>query len=164
MRRLVPALAAVTIVALALCGCSSGTPEPKRPSNPRMSSSVQKVNGISVTLRAQPAVAKQGGTFDLTLTVRNLSGKPVTYTLPTGQTYEFIASTKGGGDVWRWSQGKFFTEAVNTIALAPGASKDFKVAWDLGTTAAGLYTIQGFFLGLPGVRPTVSVEVTAASS
>lgn len=159
LRDIVPTAVALLVAVSLVCGCSAGPAEPAPPKNKQMSSAVQKVGGISVSLRSQPAVAAPGASFALTLVVRNLSGKTATYKLPTGQEYEFIAFATGGDEVWRWSKGMFFTQAIEPVTLAPGDSKIYKVAWDTGSTAAGLYSIQGFFLGLPDVRPTVSVEI-----
>jgi hypothetical protein len=145
---------------LALSGCSAGPAGPKKPSNRQMASAVQKASGFSVTLRSEPAVGPTGGTFSLTLTVRNLSGKPASFTLPSGQTYEFAAFTRGGDEVWRWSKGMMFTQALAPVTFAPGDSQVYKVAWNTGTTPSGLYSIQGYFLGLPDIKPTVSVEIT----
>jgi hypothetical protein len=153
------AVVAVIVVLLA-AGCSAAPPEPKKPANRQMSSAVEKVNGISVSLRSEPAVTAPGGTFALTLVVRNLSGKAVTYDLKSGQTYDFLTFRKGGEEIWRWSRGVLFTQALNPVTIEPGGSEVYKVAWNTGSTGTGLYTIQGFFMGLPDVRPAVSVEIT----
>jgi hypothetical protein len=145
------AVVAVIVVLLA-AGCSAAPPEPKKPANRQMSSAVEKVNGISVSLRSEPAVTAPGGTFALTLVVRNLSGKAV--------TYDFLTFRKGGEEIWRWSRGVLFTQALNPVTIEPGGSEVYKVAWNTGSTGTGLYTIQGFFMGLPDVRPAVSVEIT----
>ncbi|MHB8895266.1 MAG: BsuPI-related putative proteinase inhibitor [Candidatus Geothermincolia bacterium] len=163
MRRLqvLASVAAMALLAAGLFpGCSAGPAGPTTPSNKQMSSAVQKEGGISVTLRSVPAVTPRGGTFALTLNVRNLSGKQVSYDLPSGQAYEFVSFLKGGDEVWRWSRGMVFTQAVSPITLAPGDSLVYKVAWSTGSAQAGLYSIQGYFLGLPDVKPTVSVELT----
>ena len=149
-----------TALVLGLSGCSSGPPEPKKPTNSRAATSVLKSAGISVSLRSDPAVTKSGGTFSLTLVVRNLSGKPFSWTSPSGQTYDFIAFDKGGSEAWRWSKGMVFIQTVTQITIAPGESKVYKVAWNTAGTAAGIYAVQGYFLGLPNMRPAVSVEIT----
>ena len=152
-------IALVSAVALYFGGCAAGPPEPGKPADPRAAIGIEKVGGISVSLRSDPAVTPRGGTFSITLTVRNLSGKKVEYTSPSGQTYEFLAFDKGGQEVWRWSKGMMFIQVVSAVILEPGASKTFKVAWD-SAAAPGLYTIQGYLLGLGNVRPSVSVEIT----
>jgi hypothetical protein len=149
------------VIAAALAsGCSAGPPEPSKPPDPQAASNVQKVGGISVSVTCEPAVTPAGGTFALTLAVRNLSGRRISYTLPSGQTYEFLAFERGGGEVWQWSKNMVFIQTVNQVVLEPDQSEVYKVAWNTGSTAPGLYTIQGYFLGLPDVRPAVSVEIT----
>ena len=52
-----------------------------------------------------------------------------------------------------------FIQIVTRITINPGDSKVYKVGWNTDGTAAGLYAIQGWFLGLPSLRPSVSVEI-----
>ena len=153
------AVALAVLLALSFSGCGSSAPEPKKPTDARATTAVLKSNGISVSLRSDPAVTGPGGTFALTLVVRNLSGKPFSWTSPSGQTYEFLAFDKAGNEVWRWSKGMVFIQIVTQITINPGDSKVYKVAWNTAGTAAGLYSIQGWFLGLPSLRPSVSVEI-----
>lgn len=154
------ACALALALALGCAGCSTAPPEPRKPTNARAATAVVKSGGISVSLRSDPAVTGPGGTFSLTLVVRNLSSKPFSWTSPSGQTYEFLAFDKGGSEVWRWSEGKVFIQIVTQVTIAPSETKVYKVAWNTAGTAAGLYTIQGYFLGLPTLRPSVSVEIT----
>lgn len=149
----------ILVLALLACGCSAGPSEPAKPENRQMSSAVQKASGVSVTLRATPAVSAVGGTFSLTLNVRNLSGKAMTFDVPSGKMYDFVAYSKGGDEVWRYSEGMFYTQAISPVTIAPEESQVFKVAWNTGSTPTGLYSIQGWFEGLPETRPTVSVEI-----
>lgn len=152
------ALAVLTLAA----GCSAGPPESGPPANRQSAEAVQRVGDVSVTLTTTPAVAFPGGTFALTLVVRNLSEKKLEYRLPTGQTYEFKAFVRHGEEVWRWSRGMYFIQKVNALVLEPGGSTVYKVAWNTGAEPPGLYTVQGCFLGLPGTLPAVSVEIERA--
>lgn len=158
-RRFTAAACVFASVAVLAAGCVTGPTEPSAPSDKQLASAVEKSGGMSVTLRAQPAALEAGGTFSLTLDVRNLSSKPESFQLPTGQEYDFVAFQKGGEEAWRWSQGMFFTQAISEVTIAPGENKVYKVAWDTTGTAAGLYSVQGYFMGLEGLRPTVSVEI-----
>lgn len=153
------AVGAALALALGFSGCASGPPEPKKPTNARVATAVVKSGGISVSIRSDPAITGPGGSFSLTLVVRNLSGKPFSWTSPSGQTYEFLAFDKAGNEVWRWSKGMVFIQIVTQITINPGDSKVYKVAWNTAGMSAGLYTIQGYFLGLPSLRPSVSVEI-----
>lgn len=151
---------AIFVALAVLAGCSAGRAEPPLSGDRRSASNVQKSDRISVTLRSEPASVASGGSFSLTLVVRNLSGKRAEYTLPTGQTFELVAFERGGAEVWKWSKGLFFLQAVNEVILEPGGSKTFKASWNSGSSKPGLYTVQGYFLGLPDVRPAVALEIT----
>jgi Intracellular proteinase inhibitor len=120
---------------------------------------VKKADGFSVTLRSEPRVAEPSGTFSLTLNVRNLSGETREFTLSTPQMYEFLAFDADGGQVWRWSEGTMYAQVVTPVKMADGESQVFKAAWNTEETSAGEYEIQGYFLGIENLRPSVAVEI-----
>lgn len=71
-----------------------------------------------------------GDTVVLTLQVTNATAAPVTFTFPTGQSYDFVVRPAGAGaEVWRWSADKGFTQAVQTLTLEPGATWSFGARW-----------------------------------
>jgi hypothetical protein len=148
------------LCAALLAGCSAGPREKTPPAGNVGVSSVKKSAGISVTLISQPRVAGPGVEFSLTLNVRNLSGKSRTFDLPSSQVYEFLSFAGEGGEVWRWSRGILFAQAITPFVLAPDESKVFKVAWDPAGLPAGEYTVEGYFLGTDNVRPRVALEIT----
>lgn len=153
-------LAACAALVTSLCGCSGAGPvETRPPAGTGVASGVKKDQGFEVIVRSEPEVTGTTGTFSLTLNVRNLSGKARSFALPSGQTYEFIAFASDGHEAWRWSQGMFFTQAVSDVAFNSGDSKVFKVAWNPAGFAPGKYRVEGYFLGLPDLRPWVRVEV-----
>jgi hypothetical protein len=160
MRRLVTGIAALAIVSCALAGCGAGPAETRPPAGTGGASGVRKGEGIRVSLSCQPRVAKPGAVFSLTLEVRNLSGAARTFDLPSSKAYEFVAYDIGGSPAWRWSKGVFFTQALTPVTIAPDESKSFKVAWDPAGLAAGKYRVEGYFLGVEGLKPAVDVEVS----
>lgn len=121
---------------------------------------VQKDQGFSVTLRSQPEQVGPGGEFSLTLTVRNLSGKPREFVIPTAQEYEFRAFVRGGNEVWRYGRGAVFAQVVTTVGFQPGDDQVFKLGWSTQGVPPGEYTVDGYFMGLPEVRPAVPVAIT----
>lgn len=160
MRRLVTVGVVVILVSSALAGCGAGPAETRPPAGTGGTSGVKKGEGISLSLRCEPRVAVAGAVFSLTLNVRNLSGHKRTFDLPSGQVYDFVAFAADGLEAWRWSEGVLFTQAVTPVTLAPDESKVFKVAWDPSGLAAGKYRVEGFFLGMDGLRPAALVEVS----
>ncbi|HYR11229.1 MAG TPA: BsuPI-related putative proteinase inhibitor [Longimicrobium sp.] len=71
-----------------------------------------------------------GDTVTFTLQVTNPSAAPVAFTFASGQTYDFAVRPAGaGGEVWRWSADRGFTQAVRTLTLAPGETWTFGERW-----------------------------------
>jgi hypothetical protein len=71
--------------------------------------------------------------------------------------FDFSAFRKYGAEVWRYSSGKAFAPVITTTEIAPGAMLTFRTGWT--PEAAGVYTVQGCFSGLPDAKPQVQVNV-----
>lgn len=160
MWRLVTIAVTFILVSSVLSGCGAGPAETRPPAGTGGASSVKKSEGIQVSLRCEPRVVGAGAVFSLTLDVCNLSGSSRTFNLPSGEAYDFVAFAANGSEAWRWSKGVFFTQAVTPVTLAPDESRVFKVAWDPSGRPAGKYRVEGYFLGMDGLRPAVEVEVS----
>jgi hypothetical protein len=74
-----------------------------------------------------------------TLHVTNTSGKHVELTFPSGQTHEFVVLDSIGREVWRWSSGRLFTQAIQNKLLGSRESAKYEETWD-PTKAAGKFT------------------------
>jgi len=156
----VPLVGVCFLALFAVGGCDAGPAESTPSLGTGGATGSLKVGGFEVILRSDPSSANATGTFSLTLNVRNLSGKARSFTLQTGQAYDFVAFSHEGREVWRWSKGMFFTKAVNEMKFEPGDSKVFKVAWNTPVVEPGQYKLEGHFLGLPDVRPRIAIKVT----
>ena len=100
-----------------LCGCVGSQPEPAPGADEGPLSPSLEVN-----------VADAG--VQLTLHVTNTSSRPVEFTFPSSQRYDFIVRRAGGEEVWRWSEGMMFTQAISRVTLAPDESWDMQAVWD----------------------------------
>ena len=80
---------------------------------------------LEATLDADAVV----GHVDLTFSVRNAGDEPVTLAFPDSQRAEFVVSQEGE-EVWRWSRGQLFAQAVDDRTLAPGETYSFEAAWE----------------------------------
>jgi hypothetical protein len=81
------------------------------------------------------------------LTVRNSLPEPVTVTFPTCQIYDLEIRDDKGKVVYRWSQGKAFCQALQTIAYS--GEKNYAVSVPLtgadgNALAAGRYVAEGW--------------------
>ncbi|HEU4885621.1 MAG TPA: BsuPI-related putative proteinase inhibitor [Longimicrobium sp.] len=82
-----------------------------------------------------------GDTVRFTLQVTNPSAAPVSFTFPSGQSYDFAVRPAGGGAVaWRWSEQMSFTQAVRTVTLAPGETWTFGERWTRPPGTRGEFT------------------------
>ena len=52
--------------------------------------------------------------------VENTSEQPLAITIPSGQEFDLVIRSEAGEEVFRWSDGKFFTQALQTISFSPG--------------------------------------------
>lgn len=115
---------------------------------------VQQARRVTATVATDRPSYSVGETVRFTLTVRNNSSAPVTVTLPTGQRYDFVVRSSGGGEVWRWSRDRAFTQIFGEQTLAPGQTLTFSDTWDQRDNAgrqapAGTYTVVGIFTSAP---------------
>jgi len=86
-----------------------------------------------------------GEGVDLRLHVTNTSGKKIEMTFPTGLTHDFYIIDANGREVWRWSEGRMFTQGVQKKLVDGGATLSFANRW-IGPLATGTYTAVGVLL------------------
>lgn len=72
-------------------------------------------------------VERTGVTFAFSVT--NPDTEPVDLTFRTGMVAD-VAVYQGGVEVWRWSDDRMFTQAIETQTLAPGETLVFEASWD----------------------------------
>ena len=71
-----------------------------------------------------------GSTVDLTLHVTNLHDRAIELRFPTGQTHEFAVLDSAGREVWRWSDGRLFTQSLQAHLLGARETIDYSGHWD----------------------------------
>ncbi len=72
----------------------------------------------------------QGEEITFTLTIRNISSEIQTLHFTSGQQYDFVVKNTEGTEIWRWSNGMAFTQALTSYRLVPGQSQIFTYTWD----------------------------------
>ena len=82
--------------------------------------------------------AKLDSHFDVTvdpraihfaLGVKNVGHKHLELTFPSGKSYDFVVVDSIGREVWRWSNGRMFTQGVQNKQLSTGDSMRAKETW-----------------------------------
>lgn len=71
-----------------------------------------------------------GDPVRLTMTLSNEGDEPVALRFPTGQSAEFVVSDATGEEVWRWSEGRMFTQALREETLDPDDRASYEATWD----------------------------------
>jgi len=69
----------------------------------------------------------QGVLFALRVT--NKASKSLELTFPDGQTHDIVVLDGGGREVWRWSQGRMFTQALQNRVLARSETVSYEGQW-----------------------------------
>lgn len=82
-------------------------------------------------------VERTGVTFAFGIT--NPGTEPIDLTFRTGMVAD-VAVYQDGVEVWRWSDGRMFTQAIETQTLAPGETLVFEANWD--DSSPGSYTAE----------------------
>lgn len=100
-------------------------PTTRKPNEPLLASSLD--------VKVQDGVA-------LALHVTNNDRKRVELQFPSGQTHDFVVLDANGQEVWRWSSGRLFTQAIQNRVLEPHESTAFRETWD-ATGRHGTYTV-----------------------
>lgn len=73
-----------------------------------------------------------------TFHVTNSSAKRVELRFPSGQTHDLVVLDPQGREVWRWSHGRMFTQAMQNKVLAASDTLTFTETWR--PEKAGTYT------------------------
>lgn len=61
--------------------------------------------------------------------VTNNTARKLELLFPSGQTHDFAVVDSLGREVWRWSEGRMFTQALTNRLIAPRDSLSWKAAW-----------------------------------
>ncbi len=85
---------------------------------------------MKLVLRADQAVYHTDGAAHLTLHVEYTGEQPTEAQYLTGQSFEFRVA-RDGQDIWQWSFGRFFTQAIKMAPIPVGWSEDFTAQWDM---------------------------------
>lgn len=119
--------------------------------------------GESIEIDAEPPRRMPAGPVTWTISFTNVTEGPVTVTFPSAQSGDAVVLDDDGTVVHRWSDGRFFDQAVRDLTLAPGQTELIELADDLTGVEPGFYELR---LELSVVAPPEPFEqnlrITAA--
>lgn len=141
----------------------TSAPVVQQQSAPRAES--RKPSSTAVTAQFYVHVADSSVRFALHIV--NASKKQVELTFPSGQTYDFVILDSLGREMWRWGNGRMFTQALRNKLLARGETIDLEETWNAATLPPGRYTARALLTSqnYPIVQQTTFTvtETTVAS-
>jgi hypothetical protein len=98
------------------------------------------VGGVTITFTVRPARVEVGRTVRFALRVLNIAGRKAELTFPTSKQYDFWV-TRGRDEIWRWSDDRLFTQAVEKRTIDPQGVLALSEPWV--AERAGEYTVHG---------------------
>jgi intracellular proteinase inhibitor BsuPI len=75
-------------------------------------------------------VARIGEQVRFTFNVANAGSRRVEVKFPTGQTHDIVVLDSAGRELWRWAEGRMFTEARQYRAIGGGDSLVLEDGWN----------------------------------
>ena len=110
--------------------------------------------------RFSPDPLRSGQPATWLLVVSNRGTARVTLTFPSGKNGDVVLE-QSGREAYRWSGGKFFTQAVRPVALEAGGTETFTLEEESLGVEPGRYQLVATLTADPApapVRREVSVE------
>jgi hypothetical protein len=98
------------------------------------------VGGVTVTFTVRPARVEAGETVTFALRIANIAGRAAELTFPSSKQYDFWVM-RGREEVWRWSEGRLFTQAIEKRTIDPQGSLTLTEPWKAEPT--GAFTVHG---------------------
>ena len=103
-------------------------------------SHVRKSRNEAQPVSLDPAVdVKVSRDVSFAMRVRNAGDKRVELTFPTAQTHEFTVRDSSGRTVWKWSDGRMFTQTLQTKVVDARDTMMFEGTWE--APHSGAYTV-----------------------
>jgi hypothetical protein len=92
-------------------------------------------------LRSSVHVSTDAGAITIALRVVNNGKRSVEVTFPSGQTHDFVILDSLGREMWRWANGRLFTQTLQNRLLSRGEAIALSETWSAPTLKAGRYTV-----------------------
>jgi hypothetical protein len=118
----------------ASASASTTLPESRTPAQ----APVREPLASSLSVRIQDGVA-------LALRITNSTEKQLEINFPAGQTHDFRVVDSTGREVWRWSEGRMFTQSLQNRLLGAGETLTFEEQWsaaDVHGTLTAIATLK----------------------
>ena len=78
--------------------------------------------------------------IDFVFRVTNNAASKLELLFPTGQTHDIVVVDSLGREIWKWSEGRMFTQALQSKLLSGSETTTYQDAWQPGTRT-GRFTV-----------------------
>ncbi len=130
------------LVACSPAGRSAGAADGEGAGRDSAMAGNEDATGARRGLASSLEVAVRPDSMLLALHVTNASEDTVRLEFRSGQRYDFVVKDGSGREVWRWSEGRMFTQALGREVLEPGATLTYTAGWRPPATG-GRFTAVG---------------------
>lgn len=103
------------------------------------------INGLRYELRTNRRRYERGERVLITFRKCNITNRRIVLNYNTGQRFDIVA-LRNGREVWRWSDGQFFTQVTSRVVLQPGECQEFSATWDLRNKQGNYVALDDFTL------------------
>jgi hypothetical protein len=86
-------------------------------------------------------VVRVGDKVRFSFNVANAGTRRVEVKFPSGQTHDIVVLDSAGRELWRWAEGRMFTEARQYRAIGGGDSLILEDGWDRPSAAGKLVAV-----------------------
>ncbi|MFN2747086.1 MULTISPECIES: BsuPI-related putative proteinase inhibitor [Bacillus] len=131
-------LISIIVVLLFVSGCGQNGAD-----GPEKEVSGEVDNG-SVLLTVEPV--QKPGEIEFQMSVVNHTDEAVVFEFSSGQKFELVVTDEAGTERYRYSKGKMFTQAFQTMTLNPKETYDFTDVWK-EVPEPGQYEVSVMFKG-----------------
>lgn len=115
--------------------------------------------------RMEVVTSQSAEGIKITMVALNVSDKILPFRFGSGQTYDFVIHEAASGkEVWKWSNGNFFTQVVRTDSIRPEGRWQFEITWnrkdnDDKPVPAGRYRLTAIITSLPAVQVSIPLDL-----
>ncbi|WP_017185447.1 BsuPI-related putative proteinase inhibitor [Alkalibacillus haloalkaliphilus] len=132
----------VLLLSIALIGCGTGGQDTKpdegenntgEQPNDDKEESKEELTGVDALLdqlRFDVDVQPGEDNVKFNMKLTHEGDEDLTLSFSSGQKFEIVVTDPNGEEVYRFSEGMMFTQAIETSELSPGDELDFQDSWD----------------------------------
>lgn len=132
----------VSTARAATTGAGAPAAKPDSSGTPKLSRKALAEDIARHPLASSLGVRVRGGERAVTfaLLVTNRADKNVELLFPSGLTHDFVVRDAAGAEVWRWSEGRLYTQAVQSRLLGGNETTTYEETWTPGARS-GRFTV-----------------------